>query len=192
MATKTAWGGRFQEPTDAHAARFLESVSFDQRLADEDIAGSLAHAQMLQAIGVLTEADLAAIQRGLGQIRAEVRAGTFEWDAAKEDVHMNVESTLTAREGDVGARLHTGRSRNDQVATDMRLWARDACTRVGRALDRLALTLVARAEGRSTRGPPRPTPTPSGPSPTASRTTSSRGSRCSTATAAASTTAPTG
>ena len=146
MATKTAWGGRFQEPTDAHAARFLESVSFDQRLADEDIAGSLAHAEMLQAIGVLTADELAAVRRGLGQIRAEVRAGTFEWDAAKEDVHMNVESTLTAREGDVGARLHTGRSRNDQVATDMRLWARDACTRVGRALDRLALTLVTRAD----------------------------------------------
>jgi argininosuccinate lyase len=112
MATKAAWGGRFQEPTDAHAARFLESVSFDLRLADEDIAGSLAHAEMLRSIGVLT--------------------------------HMNVESTLTAREGDVGARIHTGRSRNDQVATDMRLWARDACTRVGRALDRLTLTRSAR------------------------------------------------
>lgn len=146
MATNTAWGGRFQQDLDAGAARFLESVSFDKRLADEDIAGSLAHAEMLHAIGVLTADDLAAIQRGLGQIRAEVRAGTFAWDAAKEDVHMNVESALTAREGDVGARLHTGRSRNDQVATDMRLWARDACTRVSRSLDRLALTLVARAE----------------------------------------------
>jgi argininosuccinate lyase len=147
MATKTAWGGRFQESLDAHAAEFLESVRFDSKLADEDIAGSLAHAQMLHAIGVLTADDLAAIQRGLGGIREEVRAGTFAWDPAKEDVHMNVESALTAREGDVGARLHTGRSRNDQVATDMRLWARDACTRVGRAIDRLALTLVARAEG---------------------------------------------
>ncbi len=147
MATKTAWGGRFQQDLDAGAARFLESVSFDKRLAEEDIAGSLAHADMLASIGVLTDADVAAIRRGLGAIRDEVRAGTFAWDAAKEDVHMNVESALTAREGDVGARLHTGRSRNDQVATDMRLWARDACARVGRSLDRLALTLVARAEG---------------------------------------------
>jgi len=146
MATHTAWGGRFQEPLDTHAARFLESVRFDQRLADEDIAGSLAHAEMLHAIGVLTADDLAAIQRGLGRIREEIRAGTFPWDPAKEDVHMNVEAALTAREGDVGARLHTGRSRNDQVATDMRLWARDACTRVARALDRLAFTLVTRAE----------------------------------------------
>ncbi|MFO0649154.1 MAG: argininosuccinate lyase [Polyangiales bacterium] len=146
MATKTAWGGRFQQELDAGAARFLESVSFDKRLAEEDIAGSLAHADMLAAIGVLTESDVTAIRRGLGQIRAEIRAGTFVWDVAREDVHMNVESSLTAREGDVGARLHTGRSRNDQVATDMRLWARDACARVGRSLDRLALTLVTRAD----------------------------------------------
>ncbi len=146
MATKTAWGGRFEQELDAGAARFLESVSFDKRLAEEDIAGSLAHADMLASIGVLTEPDVAAIRRGLGAIRAEIRAGTFAWDAAKEDVHMNIESSLTAREGDVGARLHTGRSRNDQVATDMRLWARDACARVGRSLDRLALTLVTRAD----------------------------------------------
>jgi argininosuccinate lyase len=146
MATKTAWGGRFEQELDAGAARFLESVSFDKRLAEEDIAGSLAHADMLASIGVLTEPDVAAIRRGLGAIRAEIRAGTFAWDAAKEDVHMNIESSLTAREGDVGARLHTGRSRNDQVATDMRLWARDACARVGRSLDRLAHHLMAWVE----------------------------------------------
>ncbi len=146
MATKTAWGGRFQQELDTDSARFLESVSFDRRLAEEDIAGSLAHAEMLASIGVLTDDDLAKIRQGLGAIRSEIRAGTFTWDAAKEDVHMNIESALTAREGDVGARLHTGRSRNDQVATDMRLWARDACARVGRSLDRLALTLAARAD----------------------------------------------
>ena len=145
MATKTAWGGRFSQELDAGAAAFLESVSFDRRLAEEDISGSLAHADMLASIGVLSDSDLASIRRGLGAIRAEIRAGTFTWDVAKEDVHMNIESSLTAREGDVGARLHTGRSRNDQVATDMRLWARDACARVGRSLDRLALTLVTRA-----------------------------------------------
>jgi argininosuccinate lyase len=146
MAIKTAWGGRFQQGTDTHAAHFLESVRFDKRLADEDIAGSLAHAEMLASIGVLTAEELTAIQRGLAKIRAEVRAETFTWNPAREDVHMNVEATLTEREGPVGGRLHTGRSRNDQVATDMRLWSRDACTAVSRALDRLALTLVTRAE----------------------------------------------
>lgn len=146
MATKTAWGGRFTQELDAGAARFLASVDVDSRLAEEDIAGSLAHAEMLCSIGVLTAEELAQVQRGLGAIREEIRAGSFVWDASKEDVHMNVEAALTAREGDVGARLHTGRSRNDQVATDMRLFARRACAEVGRSLDRLALTLVRRAE----------------------------------------------
>jgi argininosuccinate lyase len=146
MATKTAWGGRFTQELDAGAARFLASVDVDSRLAEEDIEGSLAHAEMLSSIGVLTSEELAQVRRGLGAIREEIRAGSFTWDASKEDVHMNVEAALTAREGDVGARLHTGRSRNDQVATDMRLFARRACVEVGRSLDRLALTLVGRAE----------------------------------------------
>ncbi|MDB4929648.1 MAG: Argininosuccinate lyase, partial [Myxococcaceae bacterium] len=146
MATKTAWGGRFTQELDAGAARFLASIDVDSRLAEEDIAGSLAHAEMLSTIGVLTAEEFAQVRRGLGAIRDEVRAGTFAWDAAKEDVHMNVEAALTAREGDVGARLHTGRSRNDQVATDLRLFARGACADVGRSLDRLALALVGRAE----------------------------------------------
>ena len=146
MATKTAWGGRFSQELDQGAARFLESVHTDKRLAEEDIAGSLAHAEMLAAVGVITADDFKAIERGLGAIREEIRAGTFTWDSAKEDVHMNVEASLTAREGDVGARLHTGRSRNDQVATDLRLFARRSCADVGRSLDRLALTLVTRAE----------------------------------------------
>ncbi len=145
MATKTAWGGRFSQELDAGAARFLASVDVDSRLAEEDIAGSLAHAEMLASIGVLTADELVQVQRGLGAVRDEIRAGTFPWDAAREDVHMNVEAALTAREGDVGARLHTGRSRNDQVATDMRLFARQACRDVGRSIDRLALALVGRA-----------------------------------------------
>ena len=146
MATKTAWGGRFTQELDAGAARFLASVDVDARLADDDITGSLAHAEMLCSIGVLTAEELRQVQRGLGAIREEIRAGTFAWDAAREDVHMNVEAALTEREGDVGARLHTGRSRNDQVATDMRLFARQACSDVGRSLDRLALALLGRAE----------------------------------------------
>jgi argininosuccinate lyase len=146
MATKTAWGGRFTQELDAGAARFLASVDVDARLAEEDITGSLAHAEMLCSIGVLTAEEFRRVQRGLGAIREEIRAGTFAWDAAREDVHMNVEAALTEREGDVGARLHTGRSRNDQVATDMRLFARQACSDVGRSLDRLALALLGRAE----------------------------------------------
>jgi argininosuccinate lyase len=146
MATKTAWGGRFSQELAEGAARFLASVDVDRALAEEDIAGSLAHAEMLCAIGVLSADELAKVQRGLNGIRDEVRAGTFVWDAAKEDVHMNVEAALTAREGDVGAKLHTGRSRNDQVATDLRLYARRACHEVGDAIDRLALAVIARAE----------------------------------------------
>ncbi|MEZ4408657.1 MAG: argininosuccinate lyase [Polyangiales bacterium] len=147
MSTKTAWGGRFSEELSEAASRFLASVDTDKRLAEEDIEGSIAHAEMLGSIGVLTDDDVAKVRRGLLAIRDEVRAGAFAWDAAKEDVHMNVEAALTAAEGDVGARLHTGRSRNDQVATDMRLWSRRACASVGDALDALARALVDRAEG---------------------------------------------
>ncbi|MEZ4393915.1 MAG: argininosuccinate lyase [Polyangiales bacterium] len=146
MATKTAWGGRFSQELAEGAARFLASVDVDCALADDDIEGSLAHAEMLCAIGVLTAEELAQVQRGLGAIRDEVRAGTFVWDASKEDVHMNVEAALTAREGEVGAKLHTGRSRNDQVATDMRLYSRRACAEIGESLDRLALAIIGRAE----------------------------------------------
>ena len=99
MATKTAWGGRFTQELDAGAARFLASVDVDSRLAEEDIEGSLAHAEMLCAIGVLTAEELGQVRRGLGAIREEVRAGSFAWDASKEDVHMNVESALVARVG---------------------------------------------------------------------------------------------
>ena len=120
------WGGRFAETTSALVERFSESVSFDARLWRQDIRGSLAHARMLGRVGVLAAPDVAAIEAGLHAIHAEIAAGTFAWQTALEDVHMNIEAALTARVGDAGKRLHTGRSRNDQVATDVRLYTRDS------------------------------------------------------------------
>ncbi|HAS85265.1 MAG TPA: argininosuccinate lyase, partial [Candidatus Competibacteraceae bacterium] len=124
--TNKSWGGRFTESTDAFVAAFTASVEFDRRMYRQDIAGSIAHARMLTRIGVLTEADCAAIIAGLTEIRAEIERSDFEWSVALEDVHMNIEARLTERIGAAGKRLHTGRSRNDQVATDIRLWLRDA------------------------------------------------------------------
>jgi argininosuccinate lyase len=120
-----AWSGRFGEPVDAFVQRFTASVTFDQRFALHDIRGSLAHARMLAACGVLSRADLKAIETGLAKVRAEIRAGRFAWSLQHEDVHGNVERRLVELVGDAGKRLHTGRSRNDQVATDLRLWLRD-------------------------------------------------------------------
>ena len=120
------WSGRFSESTSERVARFSESVSFDQRLWRADIAGSQAHARMLGRIGVLAAADVEAIVTGLDAIGVEIEAGRFEWQMALEDVHMNIEAALTARIGEAGKRLHTGRSRNDQVATDVRLFTRAA------------------------------------------------------------------
>ncbi len=120
------WSGRFSESTSERVARFSESVSFDQRLWRADIAGSKAHARMLGKVGVLAAADVDAITSGLDAIAAEIEAGRFAWQAALEDVHMNIEAALTARIGEAGKRLHTGRSRNDQVATDVRLFTREA------------------------------------------------------------------
>jgi argininosuccinate lyase len=120
------WSGRFNEPVSELVKRFTASVDFDRRLAEFDIEGSIAHARMLHAVGILTAADLAAIDQGLAQIRDEIRAGAFEWSVDLEDVHMNIESRLTALIGDAGKRLHTARSRNDQVATDVRLYLRSA------------------------------------------------------------------
>ncbi len=120
------WSGRFNEPVTERIKRYTASVGFDQRLAEFDIECSVAHARMLQAAAILSAADLAAIERGLAQIRDEIRAGGFEWSLDLEDVHMNIESRLTALIGDAGKRLHTARSRNDQVATDVRLFLRAA------------------------------------------------------------------
>ncbi len=120
------WGGRFNEPTDDFVAAFTASVTFDQRLALVDIQGSLAHAKMLQRIGILDDDELAAIDKGMAQITEEIDNGNFEWSVSLEDVHMNIESRLTQLIGDAGKKLHTGRSRNDQVATDIRLYLREA------------------------------------------------------------------
>jgi argininosuccinate lyase len=118
------WSGRFSEPVSELVKRFTASVDFDRRLAEFDIDGSLAHARMLAACNILGKEDLAAIESGLTQIRGEIRAGAFEWSLDAEDVHLNIEKRLTALVGDAGKRLHTARSRNDQVATDVRLYLR--------------------------------------------------------------------
>ncbi|MBS0001465.1 MAG: argininosuccinate lyase [Thioalkalivibrio sp.] len=120
------WGGRFSEATDAFVEAFTASVGFDRRLYAQDIAGSIAHATMLAEVGVLTHAEADAITAGLDEIRAEIEAGAFAWSVAREDVHMNIEARLIEKIGETGKKLHTGRSRNDQVATDIRLWLRDA------------------------------------------------------------------
>jgi argininosuccinate lyase len=123
--TNTAWGGRFSEQTDAFVEAFTASVEFDQRMYRQDIAGSKAHARMLQKTGVLSAADCEAIVKGLDRIIAEIENGEFAWSVSREDVHMNIEARLTELAGDAGKRLHTGRSRNDQVATDIRLYLRE-------------------------------------------------------------------
>ncbi len=124
------WGGRFQEATDAAVEAFTASVHYDRRLALYDIAGSIAHATMLGKVGLLTADEMATLVRGLEQVREEVETGRFEWRADLEDVHMNVEHRLTVFVGEVGGKLHTARSRNDQVALDLRLYLRDAIDRL--------------------------------------------------------------
>lgn len=119
------WGGRFSEATDAFVEAFTASVEFDQRMYRQDIEGSRAHARMLNKIGVLSDQDCEAILKGLEQVELEIRNGQFEWLVSREDVHMNIEARLTEIVGDAGKRLHTGRSRNDQVATDIRLYLRE-------------------------------------------------------------------
>ena len=141
------WAGRFTEPTDALVERFTESVSVDHRLARYDIQGSIAHATMLAEIGVLTAEDRDTIVTGLEGILADIEAGDFEWRTSAEDVHMNVESVLTQRIGEAGKRLHTGRSRNDQAATDVRLFVREALDDIVgaiRALQGAILTIAER------------------------------------------------
>ncbi len=119
------WGGRFSQQPEEIMEAFNASISFDQRLAPQDIRGSIAHARMLGAVGILSKADAGALVQGLEQIRSEIEAGTFEYKTALEDIHLNIEARLIELVGDAGARLHTARSRNDQVATDIRLWTRD-------------------------------------------------------------------
>jgi len=141
-AKQDAWSGRFAEPVADFVLRYTASVGFDQRLALADIEGSLAHAAMLAAVGVLGADDLAAIERGMAQIGDEIRAGRFVWRLELEDVHLNIEARLTELVGDAGKRLHTGRSRNDQVATDTRLFLRGQIDAIDAELRRLQRALV--------------------------------------------------
>ncbi|GAB3273709.1 argininosuccinate lyase [Parahaliea aestuarii] len=143
--TSKLWGGRFTEATDSFVQRFTASVNFDQRMAAEDIEGSLAHASMLCEVGVLNAAELEQIRNGLGQIRQEIAEGRFEWSVELEDVHMNIESRLTQLIGSTGKKLHTGRSRNDQVATDIRLYLRKAIDAIAAELSRLQLGTIGLA-----------------------------------------------
>lgn len=145
MADKP-WGGVFDQATDRRVEKFTESVSFDRRLYAHDIRGSIAHAHMLSKIGVLTDEERHQIVTGLEAIGAEIAAGRFEFRRDLEDVHMNVERSLVERIGDVGRKLHTGRSRNDQVSTDLRLWARDQIDTISAALRELQRAFLARAE----------------------------------------------
>ena len=140
------WSGRFAEPVAERVKRYTASVMFDQRLAEFDIQGSLAHARMLQATNIISSADLASIETGMRQILGEIRAGGFAWSIDAEDVHLNIEKRLTAIVGDAGKRLHTGRSRNDQVATDVRLWLRAQIDALQNLLKEVQLSLVNQAE----------------------------------------------
>ena len=145
--SQKAWGGVFQEGTDARVEKFTESVSFDQRLYAHDIRGSLAHAEMLTEVGLLDEAELTQIRQGLAEIQQEIEAGEFEYNFALEDIHMHIERALIDKIGDVGRKLHTARSRNDQVSTDFRLWCRDAIDRVDARLVALQQAFVGRTDG---------------------------------------------
>ncbi len=136
-STSTLWGGRFSEATDAFVQRFTASVDFDKRMYRQDIRGSIAHSEMLAKIGVLTEAEKNSIHNGLRDIEAQIERGEFQWSVELEDVHMNIESALTQKIGIAGKKLHTGRSRNDQVATDVRLYLRDEIDVIAQELTRL-------------------------------------------------------
>jgi argininosuccinate lyase len=145
-APSKLWGGRFSEATDAFVERFTASVQFDRRLYHHDIRGSIAHARMLAAAGILSDAERDQIVTGLETIRGEIEGGGFEWSVAREDVHMNVEARLIELVGDVGKKLHTARSRNDQIATDIRLWLRDEIDAILTQIDAVGTALLDLAE----------------------------------------------
>ena len=140
------WGGRFAEGPSAIMAAINASIGFDRKMWRQDIQGSLAHAAMLAHVGIITAEDEAAIRNGLGKIAARIEAGDFPFDDALEDIHMNIEARLTETIGEAGKRLHTGRSRNDQVALDVRLWVRDAIDGLSGQITDVMRALVARAE----------------------------------------------
>ncbi len=143
------WSGRFSEPVDALVKRYTASVDFDKRLAEFDIQGSLAHASMLAAQGIISHDDLAAIERGMAEILEEIRSDRFEWLLDLEDVHLNIEKRLTDKVGDAGKRLHTARSRNDQVATDVRLWLRAAVDDILGLIRALQISILDLAEAHA-------------------------------------------
>ncbi|MDG0968912.1 MAG: argininosuccinate lyase [Porticoccaceae bacterium] len=144
-----SWGGRFNEPVDDFVARFTASVSFDQRLYIQDIQGSVAHAAMLARVGVISEDDSLRIITGLESIKTDIANNQFDWSEALEDVHMNIESALTKDIGIVGKKLHTGRSRNDQVATDIRLWLRDQIDVIAERITTLQTVMIKLAISQS-------------------------------------------
>jgi argininosuccinate lyase len=146
QSTAKPWDGRFSEPTDAFVEAFTASVDFDRRLYSYDIQGSIAHASMLAKQGILSGDECALITRGLERIRERIEQGRFTWSVSLEDVHMNIESALTAEIGEVGKKLHTGRSRNDQVATDVRLYLRQEITVIDAEIRRLQQALLDLAE----------------------------------------------
>ncbi len=148
-ASKKPWGGRFTQATDTLVEAFTESISFDARLYAQDIQGSIAHSKMLESIGVISEQEAADIERGLGDIKTQIEQDNFEWSAELEDVHMNIEARLTDAIGDAGKKLHTGRSRNDQVATDIRLYMREATDAVIGQIATLQSSLLALAENET-------------------------------------------
>lgn len=145
-ATAKMWGGRFSEATDAFVEQFTASIEFDKRLYRQDIEGSIAHATMLESVGVLSTDECHQIRDGLLEIQKEIESGNFEWSVSLEDIHMNIESALTERIGNVGKKLHTGRSRNDQVATDIRLYLRQEIDEILLLIKRLQSALVDLAE----------------------------------------------
>jgi len=140
------WGGRFAAGPGALMQAINVSIGFDRKLATQDIAGSKAHSDMLAAQGIITAEDRDAIHQGLDEIGAEIAAGTFPWSEELEDIHLNIEARLKDKIGEAGGRLHTGRSRNDQVATDFRLWVRDHLDLFGEQLSALIDALVDQAE----------------------------------------------
>ncbi len=143
--TNQQWGGRFTEPTDAFVARFTASIDFDQRMYRQDIQGSIAHAKMLTEAGVLTADECASIESGLAEIQSDIENGDFPWSVELEDIHMNIEAALTKKIGLTGKKLHTGRSRNDQVATDIRLYVRDEIDNILSEIKRLQQGLLTLA-----------------------------------------------
>ncbi|MEM5528807.1 argininosuccinate lyase [Gammaproteobacteria bacterium AS21] len=144
--TNQQWGGRFNEPTDAFVARFTASINFDQRMYRQDIEGSIAHAKMLTQAGVLTQSECSDIEQGLAEIKTDIENGQFQWSIELEDIHMNIEAALTKKIGLTGKKLHTGRSRNDQVAVDIRLYVRDEIDGILQEITRLQQGLLGIAE----------------------------------------------